>query len=258
MRKNKVLSAPLSATPKGLVLCGFHAVRAAWLNPRRHCSELWLTEESLKPFEKTLAEGAAKKMQRPHHKLTTRAEIDKLLPGQTHQGIALRAEPLAQPTLKDFLSTHPHTLLLLDQVTDPHNVGAIVRSAAAFGMDGVVITEKHAASENATLAKAASGALDLLPLITIINLAQGLALLKKEGFWITGLAGEAKPTLPDIDLSGKVALVLGAEGYGLRPLTRQHCDHVAKLPTRDDFGTLNVSNAAAVALYILNQQRNKT
>jgi 23S rRNA (guanosine2251-2'-O)-methyltransferase len=178
-----------------------------------------------------------------------------LPPGAVHQGLAAKVHPLPDCGIEDVLAEaegreHAH-VLILDQVTDPQNVGAILRSAAAFGALAVVLTERHAAPESGVLAKAASGALEHVPLVRVANLARALEALKKGGFWIAGLAAEARQTLADAKLTGKVGLAFGAEGPGLRRLTREHCDLLVRLPTGGPIDHLNVSNAAAVALYEL-------
>jgi 23S rRNA (guanosine2251-2'-O)-methyltransferase len=184
-----------------------------------------------------------------------RALLDSLLPGTVHQGIALDAAPLPETHLNDLLAKQPRLLVVLDQVTDPHNVGAILRSAAAFGAEGVILTERHAPGMTGTLAKTASGALEHVPLVPVVNLARALEQLREAGFWCIGLAEEGEKSLGAHDLSGATALVLGAEGDGLRRLTRERCDALAKLPTQGAIGSLNVSNAAAIALYEAKRQR---
>ncbi len=140
---------------------------------------------------------------------------------------------------------------MLDQVTDPHNVGAILRSAAAFDAVAVVVTDKHAPQESGVMAKAASGAMETVPLVTVGNLSQAIEKLKKAGYWTAGFSSHAKQTLAEAKLDGKTALVLGAEGDGMRRLTSERCDFLVKLPMSDKMESLNVSNAAAVALYEL-------
>ncbi len=237
-------------------LFGAHAVLAALANPRRNNHRLLLTAEAehrhgarLRPL---LSGG------NPSPESVKRTQIEQFLTTEAvHQGLALLAEPLDQPHLDDLLAgftaqaaTRP-VILVLDQVTDPHNVGAILRSAAAFGVAAVVTPGRHAAPESGTLAKAASGALEIIPYIGVTNLVRALEEMKQAGFWSLGLAGEAERTLADTDPGGPLALVLGAEGPGLRRLTREHCDLMARLPTRPPIDSLNVSNAAAVALYAL-------
>jgi 23S rRNA (guanosine2251-2'-O)-methyltransferase len=189
-----------------------------------------------------------------------RHAFERLLPaGSVHQGIAALVEPLVPPDLLEICdaaeSSGSSLLLILDQVTDPHNVGAILRSAAAFGAQAVVVTERNAATESGVLAKSASGALEHVPLVPVTNLARAMAQLKEAGFWCIGLGAEGGETLAEIDLSGRVALVLGAEGAGLRRLTRDNCDKLARLPTQGPIGQLNVSNAAAIALYEVARRR---
>lgn len=227
-------------------LYGVHAVTAALANSERKVRRLVATAEAARalPPAKTQPEIAA------------RADIDRLLaPGAVHQGIALLVEPLPQTTVEDVIRVADGRdnaiILVLDQVTDPHNVGAILRSAAAFGALAVVAPDRHAPDETGTLAKSASGALERLPLVRVINVARALEDLKKAGFWVAGLAADAPKTLAGAGLSGRVVLVLGAEGEGMRRLTREHCDHLVRLPMCGDMESLNVSNAAAVALYEL-------
>jgi 23S rRNA (guanosine2251-2'-O)-methyltransferase len=164
-----------------------------------------------------------------------------------HQGVALEAEPLPPVALDDIGASG--MLLVLDQITDPQNVGALLRSAAAFGAAGLIMTERHSPPLHGVLAKAASGALDLVPVILVKNLAQSLAELGERGFLRVGLAEEGAQALETASLTRPLALVLGAEGKGLRQLTRQHCDLVCRISTQSALTSLNVSNAAAVALH---------
>ena len=178
-----------------------------------------------------------------------------LPPGAIHQGIAIQTRRLREPDLADILEADldtegtPDIILILDQVTDPQNVGAILRSAAAFRARAVILTERNGAPESGSLAKAASGALDIVPLVRVNNLARAMAAIADAGYWRYGLDGEADKDLAAMDLTGKIALVLGAEGAGMRRLTREHCDLLCRLPIDAAMESLNVSNAAAIALY---------
>ncbi|NBX03317.1 MAG: 23S rRNA (guanosine(2251)-2'-O)-methyltransferase RlmB [Alphaproteobacteria bacterium] len=175
-----------------------------------------------------------------------------LPPNSVHQGIVVEAEPLSQPSLSDWLAEGLNKpVLLLDQVTDPHNVGAILRSAAAFDAGCVILTDRNAPTESGVMAKSASGALEIVPLITVTNLVQAMETVKKAGYWTAGLDGEAKQNIADAKLDAKTALICGAEGKGLRRLTAEHCDFLVKLPMSGKMESLNVSNAAAIALYDL-------
>ncbi len=179
-------------------------------------------------------------------------ELDRLLGSDAvHQGVVLDAEPLP-PLALDQVDAGG-LLLVLDQVTDPQNVGAALRSAAVFGASGLVLTERHSPPLTGALAKAASGALDIVPVILVKNLAQTLAELGKRGFLRVGLAEEASMALEKATLTRPLALVLGAEGKGLRHLTREHCDLVCRISTQSTLASLNVSNAAAVALHWANR-----
>jgi len=180
------------------------------------------------------------------------ADLGRLVPHDApHQGVVIEAEPLEDVWLDDILAqaSERSVLLVLDQVTDPHNVGAILRSAAAFGAVGIVTQDRHSPPESGALAKAASGALERVPWARVVNLARALEEIGEAGFWRIGLAGDAETNLKDALGSPRVALVLGAEGPGMRQNTREHCDALARLPISDAIESLNVSNAAAIALY---------
>ena len=222
---------------------GKHAVAAALDNPQRKILRAWATRE------------AAGFMQFPKEVAVTLADVadlGRLVPHDApHQGVVIETEPLEDVWIDDVLAEAPEraVLLVLDQVTDPHNVGAILRSAAAFGAVGMVTQDRHSPPESGALAKAASGALERVPWARVVNLARALEQIGEAGFWRIGLAGDAETDLKDALGSPRVALVLGAEGPGMRQNTREHCDAVARLPITDSIESLNVSNAAAVALY---------
>lgn len=244
----------------GVQLFGFHAASAAWLNPSRHCHRLLLTQTSLRQFEPIIAQAKKLNLKRPSPEIIDLRAIDKQLPnGTVHQGILLEAENLPDRELEDLLELEnlPPAIVVLDQVTDPHNVGAILRSACAFGIGAVLVTERNAASQTGVLAKTASGALEHTPIFRTGNLSQSLKKLQNAGYWCIGLDETGKSALHHIKMPAKVALVLGAEGEGLRRLTIESCDEIAKLPTAPPVGSLNVSNAAAVAMYeVMRQLKN--
>ena len=224
-------------------LWGKHAVSAALDNPDRKVLRAWATRE------------AAGFMQFPKEVPVTLAEapdLGRLVPSDApHQGVVIEVEPLEDAWLDGILGEAPEraVLLVLDQVTDPHNVGAILRSAAAFGASGIVTQDRHSPPESGVIAKAASGALERVPWVRVVNLARALEEIGEAGFWRIGLAGDAEAELKDALGPQRIALVLGAEGAGLRQNTREHCDSLARLPITDAIESLNVSNAAAVALY---------
>ena len=183
------------------------------------------------------------------------ADLGRMVPSDApHQGIVIEVEPLEEMWLADVLADAPEraVLLVLDQVTDPHNVGAILRSAAAFGAIAIVTQDRHAPPEGGALAKAASGALERVPWVRVVNLSRALEEIAEAGFWRIGLAGEAKDDIKAALGPQRVALVLGAEGPGMRANVRDHCDTIARLPISEAMESLNVSNAAAVALYAAN------
>jgi 23S rRNA (guanosine2251-2'-O)-methyltransferase len=194
-------------------------------------------------------------MQFPDDVAVTLAEapdLGRLVPHDApHQGVVIEVEPLEEVWLDDLLTQAPEkaVLLVLDQVTDPHNLGAILRSAAAFGAIGIVTQDRHSPPESGVVAKAASGALERVLWARVVNLARALTDIGDAGFWRIGLTGDARIELKEALGPKRVALVLGAEGAGLRPNTREHCDELARLPISEAVESLNVSNAAAVALY---------
>ena len=222
---------------------GKHAVAAALDNPNRKVLRAWATRD------------AATSMNFPKDVAVTLADVadlGRLVPHDApHQGVVIELEPLEEVWLDDILTSASEraVVLVLDQVTDPHNVGAILRSAAAFGVAGIVTQDRHSPSESGVVAKSASGALERVPWARVVNLARALEEIGEAGFWRIGLAGDVESTLAEALGPQRVALVLGAEGPGLRPNTRDHCDALARLPISGAVESLNVSNAAAVALY---------
>ncbi len=239
---------------QGAWLYGLHPVAAAWMNPERRVHRLLATEGGRAALDGVIAEARAKGLNRPGLTVVDKTELDRIMPpGAVHQGVAADVAALPDVGIEDLCNElaglSQAVIVVLDQVTDPHNVGAILRSAAAFGAKAVVVTERHAPEATGVLAKSASGALEAVPLVRVTNLARALTDLQQAGFWSVGLAELGKSTLAQLDLTGKSVLVMGAEGSGLRRLTMERCDVIARLPTGGPVGSLNVSNAAAVALY---------
>lgn len=255
--------APSSGGGGGLLwIYGTHAVLAALANPARRCHRLLLSDEAARRHGDAVAAVIAARSAAGDSRLTAPETasphgLAQVLPdGAVHQGLAVQVAPLPDRALADVLTgggaaAARRLVVVLDQVTDPQNVGAVLRSAAAFGAMAVIAPDRHSAPDTGALAKAASGALDHVPYVRVGNLARCLEELKGAGFWCLGLAGDAEKTLAEADPGGPLALVLGAEGSGLRRLTREGCDVLARLPTREPISTLNVSTAAAVALYAL-------
>jgi len=237
--------------PRPDLIYGFHPVLAALANPARKKHRLLLTREA----RKSLADQFAELDSGVSDCLTVaRRDIDAVLPpAAVHQGIVLECDPLPARSLEVVCapSAGSAPVLLLDQVNDPHNVGAILRSAAAFGARAVIIQERHSPAASGALAKAASGALETVPLVRVTNLARAMRQLGAMGYWLIGLDAAAENRLGGESARHPVALVLGAEGSGLRRLTRDNCDILAAIELADTMHSLNVSNAAAVALYQL-------
>ena len=221
---------------------GRHAVAAALANPDRITHRLWATREAAAGLDLGPAIPVT---------YADVADLGRMVPRDApHQGLVAEVERLDDVLLADLLdgAEDGRPLVVLDQVTDPHNVGAILRSAAAFGALGLVTQDRHAPPESGALAKAASGALETVAWVRVVNLARALEEIAAAGFWRIGLAGEAEATLAEALGPARVALVLGAEGEGLRQNTQAHCDALARLPI-SGIESLNVSNAAAIALY---------
>lgn len=241
-----------AAAPAGAVwLYGTHAVAAALKNPARLFRRLVVTEES------QAALAAECPLPWPiHPELSAREKIDQLLgarPGSgiVHQGVALLVDQLVAPALLDAI-TRPGPILVLDQIFDPRNVGALMRTAQAFGACAVIAQDRNAPEETGALAKAASGALETIPLLRITNISRALVALKSANVWVIGLDGHSSTRLRGEDFTARrVALVLGSEGEGMRRLTRETCDEVCALAMPGGMESLNVSAAGAVALYEL-------
>lgn len=239
---------PAARQADSLWLYGIHPVSAALANPRRKLLRLMATENA-----KGRLEGAHEALDIPVETVSPR-DLNRLLGEDTvHQGVALEVEPLTSPTL-DELGRGARLLLFLDQVTDPHNVGAILRSAAAMAADAVVVTARHSPAETGVLVKSASGALDVIPLVAVPNLARALEEVGEAGFARIGLDADGPEPMEDVLGHDKIALVLGAEGKGLRQKTRQTCDRLARLDLPGGIRSLNVSNAAALALYLAHRE----
>lgn len=227
-------------------LWGRHAVEAALMNPARQHRKLWATLEGIDSLSGDLPPGF------PLERAEV-ADLARLVARDApHQGLVLECEPLEDIHLADVLEGDPHRpIVVLDQVTDPHNVGAILRSAAAFDAAAIVTQDRHAPPEGGVIAKSASGALETVPWVRVVNLSRALEDMAEAGYWRIGLAGEAEATLAEALPAGPVALVLGAEGEGMRHNVIQHCDALARLPISEAMESLNVSNAGAIALYAI-------
>jgi 23S rRNA (guanosine2251-2'-O)-methyltransferase len=243
--KERKILADSSAAVISLYIYGHHAVRAALENPQRKINKLFLTANGAQGLAETLA------------RLNVRPEIKKpqelaalLPPDAVHQGMVLDCAPLREPDLADVAASGK-PLIVLDQVSDPRNVGAILRAAAVFGAGGIILPRRNSPPPAGTLAKTASGALEVVPLVSVTNLARALETLHKAGYMSVGLDERGAMLIGDVPRDRPLAIVMGAEGPGLRRLTRETCDMLARLPVADDagFATLNVATATAVTLY---------
>jgi 23S rRNA (guanosine2251-2'-O)-methyltransferase len=234
-----------------VILFGWHSVKAAIENPARRFHRLLATENALHRLTE-----AGLKMPIEAELVRPDAIAALLGPDAVHQGLLAEADPLPSPAIEDLTPTG--IILVLDQITDPHNVGAILRSAAAFGVTAVVTTTRHSPEATGVLAKSASGALEYVPIVTVTNLARALTALKDAFVQVIGLDSTGDADLATLPLTSPLALVLGAEGKGLRQLTRTTCDYVARLELPGRLKSLNVSNATALALYVASSRTNGT
>ena len=235
-------------------LFGLHAVRDALLNPAREKLRLVLTKNAFDKLEQAVAQSGVEPEIVDPRKFSV--PIDE---GSVHQGAALEVKPLNWGSLADVAISGEGAplVVLLDRVTDPHNVGAVLRSAEVFGARAVIAPRHHSAPETGALAKTASGALERQPYLRVGNLSDAMIELREMGYILLGLEGEAELTVAQAVVQAKgrpIALVMGAEGPGLREKTRETCDHLVRIPFTGGFGSLNVSNAAAVALYAVSQR----
>jgi len=234
---------------------GYHATVGVLRNPKRIIRRILVTKSFLQELEEHSISLSGLPVE-----IASGLEIEQRVgPAAVHQGIAILVDPLPSLDIANILELKQENqiVILLDQVTDPHNVGAILRSAAAFGATAIITTDRHSAHMGGVLAKAASGALEHVPLIHVTNLVRAMEDLQHAGFWCVGLAEEGKSLIDNQDFSGKWAVVLGAEGKGLRRLIKETCDYLVRLPTVSTFTTLNVSNAAAVFLYDIFRKQHK-
>jgi 23S rRNA (guanosine2251-2'-O)-methyltransferase len=239
-RGNRRPDRPRGGSGSQAIVYGWHSAVAALRNPRRRVQKIYATGNALQ----RLAELGIPELPDP----ADAGEIDRVTgAGAVHQGIALVCDPLPELDLADLEDAR--LIVVLDQVTDPHNVGAILRSAAAFGAKALVLTERHGPADSGLLAKAASGGIEHVALVRVKNLARALAELGEMGFLRLGFDSEHADPLQEFRAEGKLAVVLGAEGKGMRRLTREHCDRLVRLDMPGPIKSLNVSNAAAVALY---------
>lgn len=251
-KKNNKTPSPAS----GLILYGRHAVLAALANPARKKGKILCTGENADELRKHCLEHNVS----PNLlNIVDRKEIDRILPREAvHQGVAFYTAPLEGATLEDICimaDSRPNChVLILDQVTDPQNIGAIIRSCVAFDTLALIMQDKNAPEETGAMAKAAAGTIEHLPLCRVTNLSRAVRQLKEAGFWSVGMDGYAQTTIDKIDKNGKIAIIMGSEGKGMRRLVEEACDSTVRLPISERVESLNVSTAAAIALYEVNKK----
>lgn len=242
-------------------LFGQHAVEAAWTNPKRHIHTLYITEKALPNMDKALQKAHDMGLKRPSPEIVDKSMLDNNLPqGSVHQGIGLSCQDLEGSDIQEMIiqgdamleqGAGRHVLVMLDQVTDPHNVGAIIRSTCAFGAHGIVMQKKHAPELKGVLAKTACGGVEHVPVAYETNLTRSIEALQEAGYFALGLDERGEQDIGALPPYDKCVIVLGAEGDGLRRLVREQCDILTRLPTDGPIASLNVSNAAVVALYAI-------
>ena len=258
--KNGYKNLKLASYPEPLLLWGRYAVTAALETPLRPLYEVFFTESNQDKIHALIKQGPFE-LENGNTKfhVVPSKELAALLPeNSVHQGIVAIVKPL-EPEKLDYLINETREnrtsfVVVLDQVTDPHNLGAVIRSAAAFSADAIIVHDRSTPRLDGVLGKAASGALENISIIRIKNIARAIEQLKKNGFWCLGLSDSALNDLSNMQIPTKTALVLGAEGMGLRRLTRDTCDELARLPTSSNFPTLNISNAASISFYEIRRQ----
>ena len=241
---------------KKIVIYGKHPVIAALKNSRRKIFKIYTDAGNIDLIQKLCNENNLDKIL--IHNLD-KTGFDNLLPnGEVHQGMAILTQPLPPVFIEDIIEKSKDkencNVVILDGVTDPHNVGAIVRTAAAFDSLAIIMQEKNAPYETGVLAKSAVGTLENMPICKVTNISRAIEKLQKAEFWTVGMDGYAKKTLAELKLSGKIAIVMGSEGKGMRKLVEENCDMTAKLPISENVESLNVSNACAIALYEINRK----
>ena len=233
-----------------LILYGRHAVIAAIKNPRRKISKLLCTKENFEEIKKINPQT--------NTQVVERKEIDKLLPiDSVHQGFAAFCSELPAVSIEELITTANKLenchVLILDQVTDPQNIGAIIRSAVAFNTLALIIQDKNSPQETGSMAKASAGMIEHLPIIRVTNLSRTINQLKDAGFWTIGMDGYAKTSVSELKKGGKNAIIMGSEGKGMRRLVEENCDITIRLPMNEKVESLNVATAAAIVLYEINK-----
>ncbi|MDR1208520.1 MAG: 23S rRNA (guanosine(2251)-2'-O)-methyltransferase RlmB [Holosporales bacterium] len=227
-------------------LYGLHACFAALGNPRRKVERVWCTESVGRKLDDTSFVASISAPQKYY--ISDKKKLDSLV-NEVHQGIVIQAHPLLTEPISIVKSSKMDLVVVLDQVTDPQNVGSILRLCRVFGAGALIMARARSPAETGAIAKVASGALELVPRCIVSNIADGIRQLKEFGYWSVGLAEDSSQSIRELDFSGKIALIMGSEGAGIRRLTKELCDFTAFIPTSAEFSTLNVTTATAIALY---------